>query len=85
MDEPISCTITAESTAEGTIHVSVRAIDGVTDFHLARVVLTLTVRDVDRETVRLIVMNPRTGRIAYLQGGLSAFEFARDIGLGVAP
>ncbi len=85
MDERISCIVTAESAPDGTIRMALRAVDGVSAFHFARVVLTLTVWHVDRETVRLSVMNPRTGTIAYLQGGLSTLALVRELELELIP
>jgi hypothetical protein len=81
LNERISCTVTAESTPDGTIQVALRAVDGASAFHFERAVLTLTMWNVDRETVRLSVINPRTGSIAYLQGGAPVLELAREIGL----
>ena len=81
MNERISCIVTAEGTPDGTIQVAIRVVDGISAFRFERAVLMLTMWKVDRETVRLSVVNPRTGSIAYLQGGLPVLELAREIGL----
>lgn len=81
MDERISCVVTAESQPDGTIRLVLRAVDGAHGFRFMRTVFTLTMWRVDQETVRLSVMNPRTGAVAYLQGGPAALEFVREAGV----
>jgi hypothetical protein len=81
LNERISCTVSAERAPDGTIQVVLRAVDGFSAFRFERALLMLTMWHVDRETVRLSVINPRTGSIAYLQGGAPVLELAREIGL----
>ena len=83
LTDRISAIVTAESGADGTLNLVLRAVDGAKGFHLSRVTLTLALWRVDAEIVRMSVEYPTTGTIAYLQGTDAAIAFARALGLEV--
>jgi hypothetical protein len=85
LDDRISCIVTAESESDGTIRILLRAVDGASGFNFPRAVFTFSMWQEDQETVRLSVMNPRTGAVAYLQGGPAAIAFMREAGLELIP
>ncbi len=81
----ISSMLAAESTSDGALTFSLRAVDGVGGFRLEPAILTLTMWSVDPEIVRLSLMNPKTGTVAYFQGAQPALALARELGLELIP
>lgn len=81
----ISALVAAESTSDGSLVISLRAVDGIAGFSLEPATLALTIWRVDVDVIRLSLMNPKTGTVAYFQGAQPALELAREFGLELLP
>ena len=81
----ISAVVTAQSTQDGKVELFIAAIDGATGFRLKPVTLTLALWREDPQIVRVSLLNPATGTIAYLQGAGGALALARELGLALIP
>lgn len=77
----ISALVAAESTSDGSLTISLRAVDGVAGFSLKPATLALTIWRVDLNVIRISLMNPKTSTVAYFQGAEPALELARELGL----
>lgn len=81
----ISSILTAESTSDGALKCSLRAVDGAAGFRLQPATLTLSMWRVDMEIVRVSLENPKTGTVAYFQGAEPALSLAHELGLELIP
>jgi hypothetical protein len=83
--ERITAILTGESAPDGTLTLALRAVDGARGFSLPRTTLALAFWRLDADVVRVSMKSLRTGTIAYLQGGSSAFELVRELRLQLLP
>ena len=81
----ISSLLAAESTSVGSLVISLHPVDGAAAFRLEPATLALTIWRVDLDVIRVSLMNPKTGTIAYFQGARPALELARELGLELLP